>query len=106
MREAPAVEVIEGLLGKGARINAFDPVAHEVARRHFGARVRFAETTYDALEGVDGLFLVTEWNDFRHPDFERMKTLMKTPVIFDGRNVFDPARVREKGFTYYSVGRR
>ena len=55
---------------------------------------------------LDGLFLITEWNDFRHPDFERMKSMMKAPVIFDGRNVFDPSRVREKGFTYFSVGRR
>ncbi len=106
MREAPAVELIEGLLGKGAKVNAFDPVAHEVAKRRFGNRIRFAQTTYEALEGVDGLFLVTEWNDFRHPDFERMKSLMKTPVIFDGRNVFDPARVRGLGFTYYGVGRQ
>ncbi len=105
MREAPSVELIEGLLGKGASVKAFDPVAHEVAHRRFGTRVTFARTSYDALEGVDGLFLVTEWNDFRHPDFDRMKKLMKNPVIFDGRNVFDPAQVRELGFTYFGVGR-
>ncbi len=106
MREAPAVELIEGLLGKGAKVQVFDPVAHEVAERRFGTRVTFAQTTYDALEGVDALFLVTEWNDFRHPDFERMKKLMKGHVIFDGRNVFDPTTVRDLGFTYYGVGRR
>jgi UDPglucose 6-dehydrogenase len=105
MREAPSVELIEGLLGKGARVQVFDPVAHEVAQRRFGSRVMFAQTTYDALEGADSLFLVTEWNDFRHPDFDRMKRLMKSPVIFDGRNVFDPVRVRDLGFTYYGVGR-
>ncbi len=106
MREAPSVELIEGLLGKGATVNAFDPVAHEVAGRRFGTRVTFAQTSYDALNGVDGLFIVTEWNDFRNPDFERMKKLMKVPVIFDGRNILDPVSVREQGFTYYGVGRR
>jgi UDPglucose 6-dehydrogenase len=105
MREAPSVELIEGLLGKGAKVQVFDPVAHEVAHRRFGNRVTFAQTSYDALEGAEAVFLVTEWNDFRHPDFDRMKKLMKQPVIFDGRNVFDPARVRELGFTYYGVGR-
>ncbi len=105
MREAPAVDLIEGLLGKGAKVKVFDPVAHEVAHRRFGSRVTFAQTSYDALEGAEALFLVTEWNDFRHPDFDRMKKLMKQHVIFDGRNVFDPAQVRELGFTYYGVGR-
>ncbi len=105
MREAPAVELIEGLLGKGASVRAFDPVAHEVAHRRFGSRITFAQTSYDALQGVDALFLVTEWNDFRHPDFDRMKRLMNKPVIFDGRNVFDPALVRGLGFTYFGVGR-
>ena len=105
MREAPSIEVIEGLLGKGAKIFCHDPVAERTARRLFGDRIRYAATPYEALEGAEALFLVTEWNQFRHPDFERIKSLMKSPVIFDGRNVFDPARLREKGFTYYGVGR-
>src|SRR5215471_2002389 len=105
MREAPAIEVIEGLLGKGASVCCHDPAAEGVARRHFGNRVRYASTPYDALEGVEALFLVTEWNQFRYPDFDRMKALMKTPVIFDGRNVFSPSVLREKGFVYFGIGR-
>ncbi|RKG83292.1 UDP-glucose dehydrogenase family protein [Corallococcus terminator] len=106
MREAPSIEVIEGLIGKGAQVIAHDPVASHAAKRVFGDRIRYAELPYDALEGVDGLFVVTEWNEFRHPDFARMKSLMKSPVIFDGRNIFQPARMREQGFTYFGIGRR
>ncbi|NOK05036.1 MULTISPECIES: UDP-glucose/GDP-mannose dehydrogenase family protein [Myxococcus] len=106
MREAPSIEVIEGLIGKGAQVIAHDPVSPHTARRVFGDRIRYASVPYEALEGVDGLFVVTEWNEFRHPDFERMKTLMKSPVVFDGRNVYDPTRMRELGFTYYGIGRR
>ncbi|RYZ38360.1 MAG: UDP-glucose/GDP-mannose dehydrogenase family protein [Myxococcaceae bacterium] len=106
MREAPSIEVIEGLIGKGAQVIAHDPVAAHAAKRVFGDRIRYAEVPYDALEGVDGLFVVTEWNEFRHPDFARMKSLMKSPVVFDGRNIFQPARMREQGFTYFGIGRR
>ncbi len=106
MREAPAIEVIEGLVGKGARVQASDPVAMEVARKVFGERVKLCENMYDALEGADALCVVTEWNEFRHPDFERMKKVMKGAVVFDGRNIFDPKAMRERGFTYYGMGRR
>lgn len=106
MREAPSITLVEGLLGKGAQVRCHDPVARLVAERHFGARVRYAETPYDALEGADALFLLTEWNEFRHPDFQRMKDLMRTPLIFDGRNMFEPARMRERGFSYICIGRR
>jgi UDPglucose 6-dehydrogenase len=106
MREAPSVEVIEGLLAKGARVAAHDPVAERTARRVFGERIRYTDVPYEALEGADALFVVTEWNEFRHPDFERMKALMKSPVIFDGRNIYDPARMRELGFTYMGLGRK
>ncbi|QSQ20200.1 UDP-glucose/GDP-mannose dehydrogenase family protein [Pyxidicoccus parkwayensis] len=106
MREAPSIEVIEGLIGKGAQVIAHDPVSAHTAKRVFGDRIRYATVPYEALEGVDGLFVVTEWNEFRHPDFERMKGLMKSPVVFDGRNVYDPTRMRELGFTYYGIGRR
>lgn len=105
MREAPAITMIEGLLGKGAKVRCHDPVAVPVAKRSFGERVHYAETPYDALEEADGLFLLTEWNEFRHPDFERMKGLLKQPVVFDGRNVFDPVKMRERGFTYFGIGR-
>ncbi|MFY0525792.1 UDP-glucose dehydrogenase family protein [Archangium gephyra] len=106
MREAPSVEVIEGLLAKGAKVSAHDPVAERSARRVLGDRIRYTNVPYEALEGADALFVVTEWNEFRHPDFERMKALMKTPVIFDGRNIYDPARMRELGFTYMGLGRK
>jgi len=105
MREAPSVELIEGLLGKGASVHCHDPVAEPVARRHFGDRIRYSAAPYDALQGAHALFLVTEWNEFRHPDFDRMKSLMVQPVVFDGRNVFDPKLMRERGFTYFGVGR-
>jgi len=106
MREAPAIEIIEGLTGKGAKVQASDPVAGDVAGRVFGERIRFCSNMYDALEGADALCVVTEWNEFRHPDFDRMKRLMRSPVVFDGRNVFDPAAMRVRGFVYYGVGRR
>jgi len=105
MREAPSVVVIEALLGKGGKVAAHDPVAVESAKRIFQDRIVYAETPYEALKGADALFLVTEWNDFRNADFERMRKLMKTPVVFDGRNVLDPGRMRDAGFTYYGVGR-
>ncbi|MGQ0506334.1 MAG: UDP-glucose dehydrogenase family protein [Myxococcaceae bacterium] len=105
MREAPAIEVIEGLIGKGAKVICHDPVAEHVAKRSFKDRVRYAAAPYEALPGADALFLLTEWNEFRHPDFERMKSLMKSPVVFDGRNIYDPRLMREKGFTYYGIGR-
>jgi UDPglucose 6-dehydrogenase len=106
MREAPSVEIIEGLLGKGARVQVHDPVAGAVAQKYFGNRVRYAPSCYAAAEGADALFLVTEWNEFRRPDLKRLKELMKTPVLFDGRNVLDPQQVREEGFTYYGIGRQ
>src|SRR5499425_2517682 len=101
MREAPSVEVIEGLLAKGGKVTCHDPVSERNAKRYFGDRIRYVQTPYEALEGADALFLVTEWNEFRHPDFDRVKSLMKSPVIFDGRNVFNPETLREKGFVYF-----
>ncbi len=106
MREAPSIELIEGLLGKGARVQAHDPVAEKTARRYFGERIRYCPSPYEALKEADALFLVTEWNEFRHPDFERMKSLMKSPVVFDGRNVYNPSAMKDRGFVYYGVGRR
>jgi UDPglucose 6-dehydrogenase len=106
MREAPAITVIEMLLGNGARVRAYDPVASEVARRLFDGRgVEFAAEPYAAVEGADALFLVTEWNEFRQPDFARLRQLLKQPVLIDGRNVWDAAKARAAGFTYYGVGR-
>ena len=105
MREAPAVPTIEGLLGRGARVTAFDPEAKDVARRIFGRRIQYAAGAYEAVKGADALLVVTEWNEFREPDFARIKQLMRRPVIFDGRNIYDPAQLRELGFTYSSIGR-
>jgi UDPglucose 6-dehydrogenase len=105
MREAPAITIIEGLLARGAKVRAYDPEAREVARTHFGARVQFSKNAYDAIQGADALLIVTEWNEFREPDFDRMKRLLKQPVIFDGRNLYDPVAIRNLGFEYSSIGR-
>jgi UDPglucose 6-dehydrogenase len=106
MREAPAVPLIQALLGDGASVLAYDPEAAKVAREIFGDRVTFANSNYDAIKDADALAIVTEWNEFRHPDFTRMKSLMRTPVVFDGRNLFTPEQMKLNGFTYYSIGRR
>jgi UDPglucose 6-dehydrogenase len=106
LRQAPALSLIEELLAEGATVAAHDPVAMDNARRQLGAdRVQFVQNPYSAAEGADALFLVTEWNEFRQPDFARIKAAMKQPVLFDGRNIWNPARLREQGFTYFGVGR-
>jgi len=105
MREAPSITVIEGLIGNGARVRAHDPVASEVAAGLFHGRVELAADPYAAAAGADALVLVTEWNEFRQPDFELLKRTMKQPVLFDGRNVWDPRKVRALGFTYHGIGR-
>jgi len=106
MREAPSITVIEGLLGNGARVRAHDPVAESVASQLFQGRgVELVGSPYAAAQGADALLLVTEWNEFRQLDLGRLKQLMKQPVLFDGRNVWDARKAREAGFTYYGVGR-
>jgi UDPglucose 6-dehydrogenase len=105
MREAPAITIIEKLVAAGARVQAFDPEAMKVAKGLFGSKVVLAEKSYDALKGADALAVVTEWNEFREPDFARMRKLLRTPVIFDGRNIYRPAVMKEQGFTYYAIGR-
>ncbi len=105
MREAPAVPIIEGLLARGATVKAYDPQAMPVATHIFGSRITFAKNAYAALKDADALLIVTEWNEFREPDFERMKTLMRRPLILDGRNIYQPAQARAAGFTYASIGR-
>src|SRR3954471_22464332 len=106
IRAAPALALIEELLAEGALVTAHDPVALEPARRQLGDRVQFAANPYAAVQGAEGLFLVTEWNEFRQPDFARVKQLMAKPVVFDGRNIWNPQRLADLGFTYYGVGRR
>jgi UDPglucose 6-dehydrogenase len=105
MREAPSIPIIHGLLKRGAKVRAFDPEARATARHVFGARIQYAKHAYDALAGADALLVVTEWNEFREPDFDRMKRLMKKPTIFDGRNIYDPQQIRALGFSYSSIGR-
>lgn len=105
MREAPSVPTIEGLLAAGARVQAYDPQAARSARAIFGDRIAYADHSYDALDGADALAIVTEWNEFREPDFARMRSALRAPVIFDGRNVFDIEQMRTEGFTYHSIGR-
>ena len=105
MREAPAITIIERLLALGAAVRAYDPEAAPTARQIFGDRIVLCEKSYDALTGADALAIVTEWNEFREPDFEKMRRLLKTPVVFDGRNLYSPEHMRTLGFTYYSIGR-
>jgi UDPglucose 6-dehydrogenase len=105
MREAPSIPIVSGLLKRGAKIRAFDPEAKATARHVFGKKIQYSPHAYDALAGADALLIVTEWNEFREPDFDRMKRLMKQPVIFDGRNIYNPQQIRALGFTYSSIGR-
>jgi UDPglucose 6-dehydrogenase len=105
MREAPAIAIINRLLALGAKVRAYDPEADDTARRIFDNRITICEKSYDALEGADALALVTEWNTFREPDFGKMKSLMRSPVVFDGRNIYSREQMRNLGFTYFSIGR-
>jgi UDPglucose 6-dehydrogenase len=105
MREAPSVVVIRGLLEAGAKVAAFDPEAGEECRKHhLGDKIEYAEMPMAALEGSDALVLITEWNEFRRPDFEAIKKALKTPVIFDGRNIYPKATLEKLGFEYFGVG--
>lgn len=107
MRDAPSVDIINGLRERGARFKVYDPVAMEVAKSILGHdSIEFMSHYYDSLKETDALLLLTEWHQFREPDFNRMKSLMKGPVIFDGRNQYDPDKIREKGFIYYCIGRK
>jgi UDPglucose 6-dehydrogenase len=105
MREAPSIVTIEGLLERGARVVAHDPVATDEARHRFGDRVEFAEVNYDALHGAAALVIHTEWHPYRRPDFERMLNAMERPLVLDGRNLYDPDQMAERGFEYVSIGR-
>ncbi len=105
MREAPSLVTIQGLLDRGAEVVVHDPVAMDEARRILDDAVEYAESNYDAVRDADALFIHTEWHPYRRPDFERMRELMETPVVFDGRNLYHPDRMREEGFEYHSVGR-
>jgi UDPglucose 6-dehydrogenase len=107
MREAPSRVIIAELLRRGASIHAYDPVAMEEAKRVFGSepRIRYAETPMGAIEGADALAIVTEWKEFRSPDFGSLKRLLKQPLVFDGRNLYEPQDVRGAGLEYFPIGR-
>ncbi len=106
VRESPALVLVEALLGAGASVRVHDPAAMDTARHHLGDRVTYAPHAFDALDGTDALAIVTEWLEYRNPDFERMKQLMRRPLIVDGRNLYQPERLGKLGFTYDSIGRR
>ena len=106
MRESPAIPLLDGILDAGGGPRVHDPKAMEVARELYGERLYYARDPYDALAGAQALVIVTEWLQYRNPDFERMHGLLKTPVIFDGRNLYDPDRVIRLGFEYHGIGRR
>ena len=106
MREAPAIAVIEGLLAGGAAVKAYDPKAEDQARRFFGDRVCFCGRAYEAVTDADALVVVTEWNEFREPDFAKIRSLMRHPAVFDGRNIYTPEVLRDLGFHYEGIGRR
>jgi UDPglucose 6-dehydrogenase len=105
MREAASLVLIEELLSAGARVTAHDPVAMHETKRRVADRIQYAETNYDALAGADALVIVTDWNEYRHPDFARIKDALQTPVVVDGRNLYDPQKMKSLGFTYASIGR-
>jgi UDPglucose 6-dehydrogenase len=106
MRDAPSISIIRQLREAGAVITAYDPEAMEEARKIFGDTIQLCPNNYACLEGADALVIATEWQAFRNPNFERMKSMMRQAVIFDGRNIYEPTHIRQLGFTYYGVGRR
>jgi UDPglucose 6-dehydrogenase len=106
MREAPSVAIIKELLKSGATVSAYDPAAMETAKFYLGDTIEYSENEYAALKNADALLIMTEWNEFRNPDFGEIKDNLNNPVIFDGRNIFSVEKMKETGFTYYSIGRK
>ena len=105
MRESPSLDLIESVLAAGAKVVAHDPVAMEEAKRRLDARISYASTNYEALNGADALVIVTDWNEYRHPDFLRIKEALKQPIVIDGRNLYTPEKLAKLGFVYRSFGR-
>ncbi len=106
MREAPSIVLIKNLLAEGCKVKAYDPEASKEAYKIFGDKIEYVNKQYSALENADALVIVTEWNEFRRPDFDKIKSLLKQPIIMDGRNLFDPKKMAEIGFEYEGIGRR
>jgi len=105
MREAPALTIIERLLSAGATVRAHDPEALKEARHHFGDRIEYSNNQYDILDGADALAIITDWNEYRNPDFDRIKSALKSPTVVDGRNLYKPDRMATAGFNYVPLGR-
>ena len=105
MREAPALILVRDLVSRGARVVAYDPVAMPTAKTLLTEGIEYRDNPYEALEGADALMVVTEWNRFRNPDFDRIRQALRQPIVFDGRNLYEPERMRELGFTHYTIGR-
>jgi UDPglucose 6-dehydrogenase len=105
MREAPSIVIINKLLEMKAVVSAYDPEAMDNARYHFGDKIDYVDNEYDALTGSDALLILTEWNEFRNPDFNKVKASMKEHVIFDGRNLFNRNHTKKYGFVHYSIGK-
>ena len=105
MREAPAITIISKLHEFGAKIVAYDPKAMPLAKQILAGKFESKENKYDTLSNADALIILTEWNEFRRPDFSKIKELLKNPVIFDGRNIYEPERMKERGIEYVCVGR-
>jgi UDPglucose 6-dehydrogenase len=105
MREAPALTLIDDVISAGATVTAHDPAALHEAKRRLGDRIGYAESNYEALDGADALVVVTDWNEYRHPDFGRMKSMLRRPIVIDGRNLYDANKMQTLGFTYLSFGR-
>lgn len=105
MREAPSITIIDRLLEAGAKVKAHDPEAMAEARKVFGDRIEYMKDNYEVVKDADALAVITEWNEFRRPNFDKIKGLMKSPVIFDGRNIYEPREMKEHRFTYYGIGR-
>lgn len=106
MREAPSIDVINALLNNGAKVKTYDPKAFSNAKKIFGNKIKYCKNSYEALVHTDALILLTEWNEFKNPDFNKMKSLMKTPIIFDGRNQYNAENLISNGFEYYSIGKK
>jgi UDPglucose 6-dehydrogenase len=106
MREAPSIAIINSILKLGGAVVAYDPVAMENTKAIFGDKIKYAENEYAACADADAILILTEWNEFRNPDFERLKQLLREPVLFDGRNLFEPKDIEELGFDYFSIGRK
>jgi UDPglucose 6-dehydrogenase len=104
MREAPSIIIAKELIALGATVSAYDPVADAEAKKHLGNSISYSDNSYSALKGADALLLLTEWKEFRFPEWNRIKDLLKTPIIFDGRNIYNSSELRTDGFVYHGIG--